>query len=90
MRTNLRDERKLEEDEIEYNFQFRIVFSNKKLQLKEHELNLKRKKIEGLLWFFKGKCTNHGGCEKKEGKNWIGTKSDGITMHALLREVGPA
>jgi len=30
------------------------MFSIKKLQLREQALNLKGKKIEGLMWFFQG------------------------------------
>ena len=37
------------EDEIENNFQFEIIFSNKKLYLKEKGLNLKGKENEGML-----------------------------------------
>jgi len=45
--------KKLKNDEIENNFQFKIISSNKKLQIKEKKLNLKGKEIEGLMWFFK-------------------------------------
>ena len=38
------------EDEIENNFQFEIIFLNKKLYLKEKGLNLKGKENEGMLW----------------------------------------
>ena len=70
----MRDEKKLKNNEIKNNFQIEYFFQIKKLQLREQELDMTGKEIEGLMWFFKG-------IEKNEKKQTC-TKLDRITMHA--------
>jgi len=61
----------------------KYFFQIKKLQLKEHGLNLKVKENEGLLWIFWGStCKLRWMREKwKKKENSTGAKSNRITMH---------
>jgi hypothetical protein len=45
----LRDEKKLKNDEIKNNFEIEYFFQIKKLQLREHGLNMMGREIEGLM-----------------------------------------
>jgi hypothetical protein len=45
----LRDEKKLKNNEIKNNFQIEYFFQIKKLQLREQELDMTGKEIEGLM-----------------------------------------
>jgi hypothetical protein len=59
----------------------------KQLKFKKYKKNLKGKKLKGCYDFIHGQYANWGREKRNEGgkENWIDTKPNIITIHALPR-----